>query len=372
MSLDFLEKIKSQLGKSLPLVAYRKPREANARAIFQSDDGLRHLKSYSESGFIFAPFDTVNPTILIHPDETLISSELPSPEGEKVEMTVSESRSILRQENKTAHLQLVGKAIREIANGSFRKVVLSRKIETPLKTSAVMLFQRLLAEYPNAFCYLWYHPKVGIWLGATPEILLRVRNRQFITMSLAGTQKLTQSEPIEWADKELEEQEMVTNYILDALKDRVTDVKRSDTETVRAGNLLHLRTRISGYLETGNPEAIVNALHPTPAVCGLPKETAQKFIAQNENYDREYYTGFLGELNLSMGHNRSSNTKNQENRAYRSIAKTTTLYVNLRCMKLGRDKAFIYAGGGITKDSDPEQEWEETVAKSRTMLSILK
>ena len=101
---------------------------------------------------------------------------------------------------------------------------------------------------------------------------------------------------------------------------------------------------------------LLNKLHPTPAVCGLPKETAKNFILEHEGYDRSFYTGFLGEINLNSGGEKSANTH---------------LFVNLRCMELFEDKAVLFVGGGITNDSNNEKEWEETVAKSSTMKAIL-
>ena len=380
MPLDFFESIDTQFRKKLPFVAYRKPREAKVKTIFQADDRLHHLKTYAETGFIFAPFDAKHPTILLAPDEFLeISANEPPADTTKLDVTMSTSHQDVDvmtmptsdKERKESHIHLIERGISEIRKGTFEKVVLSRCLKTDSKALPLDLYQRLLVSYPNAFCYLWYHPKVGLWLGATPEILLMLGNRQLTTMSLAGTQKYTGVENPAWGHKELEEQQLVTDYIADALKNQVDQLKRTNTETVRAGELLHLRTKITGLVDEKNLEAVVKALHPTPAVCGMPKENAQEFILDNENYQREFYTGFLGELNLRTEKQRSSRRKNQENQAYRSLAKTTTLYVNLRCMQLKNDKAYIYVGGGITKDSDPEREWEETVAKSSTMLSVL-
>lgn len=368
MPLDFFNRIDTQFRKNLPFVAYRKPREDSIKAIFQQDDQLYHLKNYAETGFIFAPFDTKNPTVLLAPDELLEISDFALPANTaKPEIAGPTSD----KEKKKSHINLVNKGIDEIRKGTFEKAVLSRRLEISSSALPLDLFQKLLANYPKAFCYLWYHPKVGLWLGATPEILLMLRNRQLTTMSLAGTQKYSGTEHPQWGHKELEEQQLVTDYITDALKDQVTHLSKTTTETVRAGNLLHLRTKITGLVAEGNLGGIVKALHPTPAVCGMPKNAAQEFILDNENYAREYYTGFLGELNLTTEKIRSARRKNQENQAYRFLAKTTTLYVNLRCMQVKDDKVFIYAGGGITKDSDAEREWEETVAKSSTMLSIV-
>src|SRR6202021_687877 len=95
---------------------------------------------------------------------------------------------------------------------------------------------------------------------------------------------------------------------------------------------------------------LVSELHPTPAVCGIPLNDATQFIKETEGYDRGYYTGFLGPCNMDG---------------------KTELYVNLRCAELFADCINLYVGGGITKDSIPENEWEETEMKSKTLLSAL-
>ena len=272
---------------------------------------------------------------------------------------------------KEFHLNLVKKGIAGIMAGTFKKVVLSRLLETACEDSPLALFQKLLDHYNTAFCYLWYHPKVGTWIGATPEILLKTENQQLITMSLAGTQKYVEGHLPEWRKKEIDEQQLVTNYISDALKPTISNLNIATRESVRAGNLWHLRTKLTGTFEKGNLVDIIQALHPTPAVCGLPMSTAKKFILDHEDYDREFYTGYLGELNFKEEIDRSPNRKNQENKAYKSIKTITTLFVNLRCMQLKQHQANIYVGGGVTEGSDPDREWQETIAKSSTMLRIL-
>jgi len=112
-------------------------------------------------------------------------------------------------------------------------------------------------------------------------------------------------------------------------------------------------------------------LHPTPAVCGLPKESAKQFILEHEDYNREFYTGFLGELNCETTIAPRSGRRNIENRAYAVSRTSTQLYVNLRCMQLKNQQAIIYVGGGITEGSNAESEWEETVSKSLVIKSIL-
>lgn len=189
-------------------------------------------------------------------------------------------------------------------------------------------------------------------------------------MSLAGTRIFVENQEPQWGPKELIEQEMVTDFIKKALNEKVIGLQIEEMESVRAGNLWHLRTKLSGRIKTGL-QPIIAALHPTPAVCGMPKNRAKEFILSNEDYEREFYTGYLGELNFKQMQGRNTNRKNQENNAYRTVKSTTELYVNLRCMQLKGAQALVYVGGGITEASDPIKEWEETVAKSRTMLQVL-
>lgn len=362
-----IEKAKKHFGDLKPFVLYRKPLEQNVIGLFQNDDALHYVQDYTTNGFIFAPFNSDEPTILFRIDEKLIVEY----NGIKKFQGATENNFELATVEKAFHINLVEKGIEAIKNDAFKKVVLSRKIEVSIKKSPFELFQELLANYNNAFCYVWYHPKIGLWLGATPEILLRTENAQLKTMSLAGTQKYTGTETPKWGTKELEEQALVTSYITNAIQSEVNQLKISDTTSVRAGDLWHLRTSVTGIMKSNTIPKIVNALHPTPAVCGLPKKETKAFILNNENYNREYYTGFLGELNFKEELLRAGNKRNKENQVYKTIKNTSSLYVNLRCMQIKKDKAYIYVGGGITKDSNPIKEWEETVAKSKTMLKVL-
>jgi isochorismate synthase len=366
MFISLMQMVKKQLDDNLPFVVYKRPKTSKIQAVFQNDDQLHLLKDFSETGFIFAPFDSKENTILIPYDRL----DAVSIDREKISLRTSKpSNSDVAQ--KVFHCNLVDKGIKEIANGKLKKVVLSRKLVVECTASSIELFERLMITYDNALCYLWHHPKVGTWLGATPEMLLNVENNQLTTMSLAGTLKHEDEKTAEWGRKELDEQHMVTSFIVKALEGKVGELKVFPTETIKAGNLLHLRTKLKSSLKTGGLSDVLSALHPTPAVCGMPMSKAKEFILENENYDREFYTGYLGELNFKSEKPRTSRRKNQENTVYKSIKSTTTLFVNLRCMQLIAGKAFIYVGGGVTKDSDPEKEWHETVAKSKTILQVL-
>lgn len=366
MFKEFITSIASHYSKQLPFVAYRMPMQQEVVALLQENDSLHVISDFEESGFIFAPFEDQDAMVLLRGDRRMTATW--HDEGSPT----SKSRSIDENESaKNAYIDLVKRAIDEIRRGELQKVVLSRSVEVHCTASPMALFKQLLERYSNAFCYLWYHPKVGLWLGATPEILLKSENRQLTTMSLAGTQKYKTQVPVSWGDKELDEQQLVTSYITDALSDKVTRLSVSGRETIRAGNLLHLRTKLTATYEKGKLGEIVKALHPTPAVCGMPMAQSKSFILGNEGYDRSFYTGYLGELNKRIERPPSGRSKNQENKAFTRQLERTTLFVNLRCMQLKGSKARVYVGGGVTKDSDPYLEWQETVDKTHTMMQVI-
>lgn len=368
---DFFGKITHQFKINLPLVAYRKPNSGEVKAMLQSDDALHKVIDYKESGFIFAPFKREEDAILIplNQSETLICNS--SVQNKSEESSINFSEDLLGKE---FYIDLVQKAKDSIKLDELEKVVLSRCEKVTLsETDPIKLFNQLLQTYPRAFVYCWFHPKVGLWLGATPETLLKVQGNHFETMALAGTQLFNGKVDVSWGHKEKDEQQIVTNFVLEVLKEKVNDLVMMPTETIQAGGVLHLLTKIKGKLDLKNfnLEQLIKALHPTPAICGIPRDRAKQFILKNENYKREFYSGFLGEINLPLKKIRSTNSHNIENQAYASITKVSNLYVNLRCVQLKNNEALIYVGGGITKDSNPKNEWVETVNKTNTIKKVL-
>jgi len=342
--LSLLQKIKEALEVNLPFVVYRNPKANKIAAFFQEDDVLYKVKTYQEKGFVFAPFDVKEDIVLI----PFVKSNF-FQEAYKDEVVVEREVCGAVTSSKEFHINLVGKSIEAIRNEEFKKVVLSRKESVKTKDLDVLTtFKRLLSKYKNAFVYAWYHPKVGLWMGATPETLIKIEEDVFETMSLAGTQVYSGASNVIWGAKELDEQQLVTDYVLQKLQKLTDEVAASPVETIKAGNLLHLKTTIKGVFNKKVSE-LIGALHPTPAVCGFPKEASKKFIVANEGYDRRFYTGFLGVLNMP----------------------NSQLYVNLRCMEVQEGFVDVFVGGGITVGSDAEKEWNETVAKAITMKSVL-
>lgn len=347
MFLEHISIIENHWKSELPLVVYRKPNTNEVISIFQQDSNLYHVHDFSEKGFVFAPYDRRAPGILTRADK-IYSHEY---QIRHLKFDTPNFGAI-PGEGRKYHIEIVNKGIKEIVNNKFKKVVLSRKIVVPNNSSPIEIFRKVLDSYPNAFCYFWYHPKIGIWIGATPELLFLKQNSTLVTVSLAGTKKSTTTDKPSWGKKEKEEQDLVTQHIVQQLSGYVPDLSIGKVNSVRAGNLWHLKTKIWGTVGDLKLKSIIQALHPTPAICGLPVSEAEAFIERNENYDREFYTGFLGELNIDND-------------------KTSHLFVNLRCMQIKDDSVFLYIGGGITGSSNAEQEWIETVHKSETMLNMI-
>ena len=343
------------LSEKLPFVIYRKPNELTRFGWFQKENHLNKVYELGKSCFVFALFSNEE-KVVFYPDECQLVQD---DQDFTVDFTVKDNPLENSNVDKSFHIQLVSKGIKAIKNGSIEKVVLSRKEEVSINESSYEIyFKRFLKKYPTAFVYWFYHPQVGMWMGATPEQLVKIEDDKVQTVALAGTMVDSDYDlnDVVWGNKEITEQQIVTNFIVDALQPLTENLKKTEPYTYKAGSLIHIKTDIRAKISNKeNDYKVVEALHPTPALCGFPKETAKSFIVANEGYDREFYGGYLGEWKFNnLDYSDNSN-----------------LFVNLRCMKIERSKAYLFLGGGVNKDSDPESEYYETVNKSKTVKSIL-
>jgi len=304
----------------------------------------------------------------LHPTRQIFERTLSEINGLPATTTADARRWVFEQKPDTKrHFEnTVAAAVAAIEAGELQKVVLSRTKKAPLPADfqALNAFDKLCVAYPNAFVSLVYLPQLNqIWLGATPETLVSMDNDGiFKTVSLAGTQSAHGSDgqlltvrQAQWTHKEIEEQALVSRYIIECFKKiRVREYTEEGPKTVIAGNLMHLRTdytvdtRAICFPQLGS--VMLELLHPTSAVCGMPKFSALQFIETHEDHNREFYSGFIGPVNV----------ENQ-----------THLFVNLRCLKIENGIATLYAGGGITEDSTPEKEWNETELKCQTLMSVI-
>ena len=258
------------------------------------------------------------------------------------------------------YCRLVDSAIDFIVDSGIKKVVVSRAATATLPAgfAPVATFEALCQRYPAAFVSLVSIPDVGTWIGASPELLVSTDRQALHTMALAGTQARRAGRPltaVHWSPKEIEEQALVSDYIRDFFRlAGAHAIDERGPHTVAAGNVVHLQTDFS--VELPRPELmalanrVLHELHPTSAVCGMPKDKALAFILQHEGYDRSFYSGYLGPVHIDG---------------------QSQLYVNLRCMQLGQETAYLYVGGGVTADSNPDDEWCETELKAGTLLAVL-
>ena len=304
------------------------------------------------SGFVVAPFEVKaeQPIVVIRPDklETVALTEdtiYNIGEATVADQTTPNTDYAIDFAN--FHAQLL--------QGTFRKIVLARTVDetVPMSAEPVELFHRACNLYPRLFIALVYTPQSGLWLTATPEILLEGGGGTWHTIALAGTMKLEkdqlagEGETATWSTKNIEEQRIVATYVAECLEQFATDFQEEGPRTVRAANLIHLRSDFTFTLpDDQHVGDLLGRLHPTPAVCGLPKREAFQFIVSNEHTPRRYYSGFMGPLNVQQA---------------------THLYVSLRCMSIDGPHYRLYAGGGLLKDSIEQQEWQETEAKLETM-----
>ena len=207
-------------------------------------------------------------------------------------------------------------------------------------------FNNLCKSYPNAFRYL-FNDGENAWMGAFSEVLGKFNKitHEFETMALAGTLPVLE----EWSEKEIEEQKPVTTYIQNILKNYSEQIQQSETYDHVSGNIKHLRTDFKTTIKPEDLDKIIKDLHPTPAVCGIPKDFCNENIRKYEKFPREFYAGYI-------------KVETEESILY---------FVNLRCARLYKDSVHVFVGGGITAQSNPEKEWTETELKSEAILKNL-
>jgi isochorismate synthase len=334
---------------------FRLPNEDKPRFVMQMSgtpalfDDIEALNG--QQGFVIAPFSISHekPVIVIRPDcrdlsEVEISFVNSQPERQKN----------VRHKNidKNEYSQLFQRFHKPLTDGTITKLVLSRSKDIPRKKgfSPGHAFFQAEEKYHRSCVFLFHTPQSGTWLGSTPEILLSGANTRWHTMALAGT-RYPHSGTVSWDDKNLREQHLVTSYLLHQLSSFQITPEINGPYTAKAGNLAHLRTDFNFTLPNDSTiGTLLKSLHPTPAVSGLPKEEAFRFILKEEGYDRRYYTGFFGMLDPSG---------------------ETNLYVNLRSLEIGKSSLTLFAGSGLISSSNYKDEWKETEKKLETMASIV-
>ena len=297
-----------------------------------------------ENGIYVMPFNEKNLGFMLNTSlnyETIIEKKLNS-----ITNNFLCIEDFVNSEDKENYSRSVKRLIKEIDNGKLSKIVFSKKITFNYSNSnCISFFKNVLDLYKEAFCYLFFTPKEGVWMGASPELLFHKEKNSISTMALAGTKFNISSG---WGDKEFSEQKIVQDEIIESLSPLCTSLSQGKTETVSAGEIQHLKTSFKGTTQASTVK-LVNALFPSSAIAGYPRKTALQLISKHESHERSFYSGYLGACKSN----------------------SSSLFVNLRCISLRDKKISIYVGSGITKDSNPENEWIEILKKAETMLNVI-
>ncbi len=355
------------LDNNIAFVCFRKPEDQDTSIYVFPENNIHILQDYNEldnfSGFVFHPFDINKDSraLLLKPKYQFCSKDKLSFIKDSVLAFSFKNNEDKNKEQKILstsrddYFRQINKMIKQLRDEKLKKVVLSRaEINTDITIDkAGQIYENLEKTYKSAFVYFLHIPYQCSWLGASPELFFKRENDYCKTVALAATIQNTGQEDIKWTVKEKVEQALVSEYLEDVLsRNGISEYKKNGPFCATAGNLFHLKTEFVFPLKLikGKTGHFLKSLHATPAVCGLPKDVALSLINETENYDREYYSGFLGVLNKdNEGH----------------------LFVNLRCLQFVDNAAVLYVGGGITSASQPAMEWEETRHKARTLLSVI-
>ncbi|MBX0323348.1 isochorismate synthase [Halomicroarcula sp. F13] len=255
----------------------------------------------------------------------------------------------------------VGAALESVQDGNLQKVVLAQALRVQLRDdlSVPDVLDRLAATYPDCYRFLLSPEDGGTFFGATPERLVSLRGRTVRTEALAGsTGRGDTPAEDEWlaaelldSEKDTHEHELVADAIREQLEPFASSVRIGDRTVRRLATVQHLRTSITAELRRDEHVlSLVEALHPTPAVGGLPPDEALRTIRETETFDRGWYAAPIGWVDA---------------------AGNGTFAVGIRSA-VARDRlATLFAGAGIVADSDPDREWDEVQLKYRPMLDEL-
>ncbi|MDP1821238.1 MAG: isochorismate synthase [Acidimicrobiales bacterium] len=244
------------------------------------------------------------------------------------------------------------------SDGRLSKVVLARELvaEAEAAFDRTGILRRLQAAYPDCFVFL-----VDGFLGASPELLVGRSGERVHAQPMAGTAPRggdPSSDAALAADllsstTYRREHQITIDMVYDTLLPWCSYLDyEAEPSIVRMANVQHLATLVEGRLSQPEPSILelVQALHPTPAVCGWPRAAAQAWIQEHEGFDRGHYAGTVGWVD-ARGNG--------------------TWAVAIRCAEVHGSTARLYAGNGIIADSDPDTELAETEAKLSAMLSAL-
>lgn len=255
---------------------------------------------------------------------------------------------------------IVQHSLDKIQDGLLQKVVISRRIEIVLSGEPSISYILGKLKNSNNSCYLFFYRNgKSTFFGASPELLLKVKNDTLISEALAGSVQRGKNETedkefesvLMHSEKNLYEHKLVVEHITNSLKNFTEENPEIEKLTVRKlNNIQHLFTVISLVKKPDSHIfGIIKSLYPTPAVCGVPKESALNIIEDMEAEQRGLYSGIIGWFNFNN---------------------SCELVVGIRSALNVGNRILAYAGAGIVGQSNPNEEYSETEVKLKSILSV--
>ncbi len=313
------------------------------------------------------PFDRNGPPLLYRPRS--VDRVEPALRGRTTRVAPAGAWQVTSLPSRALHKQNVERALALLSDpgpAGLRKVVLARSLvcRAPGSIDADAVLRQLRQD-GSVTTFAVPLPagddgRARRLVGATPELLVARRGAAVRSRPLAGSARRGSDAAADRdiaarlgdSFKDRREHAAVVEAILDTLAPYCRELKALERDVVATATMLHLRTGIEGVLrdETISVMELVEALHPTPAVCGLPKDRARAVIANLEPFDRGYYGGAVG---------------------WCDAAGDSDWFVTIRCAEISGSVARLYAGGGLVPGSEPEAELAETSAKFETLLRAL-
>lgn len=359
--------VAERMNRCAPFACFRLPGEGRtvheiglqneARAVATTTEELRERKHLA--GFLMAPFAVTTETPMLWIEEEQKeqgASVLQLAACDEAELESFPPVAPIPQALPDSYRVTFARFMEHLQDGMAEKLVLAHRVELPSIATAQVVgaFDKALTHYPNAFVSLCYTPQSGLWLCATPEMLLRGDGADWQTVALAGTMpRQADGEPSVWSEKNRREHHYVQRFIGELLEQEGIPYQALDVETTTTGRLQHLQARFALQLPEGYaPITLAERLHPTPAVCGTPQRVAQRLILEEESAARSYYAGFLG---------------------WYEPERCVDLFVQIRCLQLLPEQLLrLYAGGGIVRGSSLESEWQEVLHKLSAIHSLIR
>lgn len=352
------------MSRCAPFACFRVPGEGRtireiglqheARVVATTTEELREQAHVA--GFLIAPFTVTAETPMLWIEEEQGARVLQLTKCDEKALEGIPPVAPIPQALPDSYRTTFDRFMEHLEEGTAEKLVLAHRVELPSIATAqvVAAFDKALTHYPHAFVSLCYTPQSGLWLCATPEMLLRGDGTHWQTVALAGTMpRQRDGEPPLWSEKNQREHRYVQRFIGELLDREGIPYRALAVETTTTGALQHLQARFALQLSNGYaPITLAERLHPTPAICGTPQRVAQRVILEEESAERSYYSGFLG---------------------WYEPKQSVDLFVQIRCLQLLPEQALrLYAGGGIVRGSSLESEWQEVLHKLSAIHSLIR